>query len=94
MIDGFNIYSKKELNVKDLINKVGINEEDVLVINKVEQWADKKNEKVVIEYMGILDEECTDHYIGYHYYDVTLFGEQLKQKFENLNIKDVIIDME
>lgn len=94
MTDGFNIYSKNELNVKNLLDKVGINESDVLFMDRIEQWADKENQKMVIEYNGILDEECTDDYIGYHYYNVTLFAEQLKQRFENLNMKDVIIDME
>ena len=56
--------------------------------------ADKKNENLVIEYRGLLDEEDSEEYPGYHYYDVTIFNSILKEKFKDKNIKGVIIDME
>ena len=34
------------------------------------------NENLVIEYRGLLDEEDSEEYPGYHYYDVTIFNRK------------------
>lgn len=94
MVDGLNIFSKEKININELISELGIENSDVFFINKTEEWANKKNENLVIEYRGLLDEEDSEEYPGYHYYDVTIFNSILKEKFKDKNIKGVIIDME
>lgn len=93
MVDGLNIFSKEKLDLDKLIAALEIDRKDVFFINKTEEWANKGKQKLVIEYHGLLDEN-DDEYPGYHYYDVTIFNNAIKDKFKNIKLKDIIIDME
>ncbi len=92
--DGCNLYTRDKINKEELINKLDIAKNDILFVENADDWLKKKNEKIVIEYHGILDNDEDDKYIGFHYYDVTLCGKNLKQKFEKLNNKDFVVDTE
>lgn len=92
MVEGLNIYSKEKINKNKLIVALDIDSKDVFFINNTEEWVNKKNQNVVIEYRGVLDEEDSDKYIGYHYYDVTIFNSNIKEKFSNIKLKDIIIE--
>ena len=94
MVDGLNIFSKEKIDLDKLIEVLEIDKKDVFFINKTEEWADKGKQNLVIEYRGLLDDEDNDEYPGYHYYDVTIFNNVIKDKFKNIKLKDIIIDME
>lgn len=93
MVDGLNIFSKEKIDLDKLIATLGIDKKDVFFINKTEEWADKGKQNLVIEYHGLLDEN-DEEYPGYHYYDATIFNNAIKDKFKNIKLDNVIIDME
>ncbi|MDB1935265.1 hypothetical protein PMY12_18575 [Clostridium tertium] len=92
MIDGLNLYCKNKINKEEIIKAIGIKESDILFINNVDEWINKKDENIVVEYNGVLDEE--DDYPGYHYYGVTLFNCNIKNKFNSLKKLDIIVDFD
>lgn len=68
---GTTILTKKKLDKEELIKGVcsilGIRNKDVMYIEDIKDWINKKNEVVVIEYNGITDDEIAN---GMHVYDI------------------------
>ncbi|WP_446897441.1 hypothetical protein ACSVC9_10485 [Clostridium sp. LBM24168] len=94
MYDGCNLYTKDKIDRDELIEKLDIAKDDILFVESTDDWLKRKNEKIVIEYNGILDDEEDEGYNGFHYYDVSLYRKNLKQKFEKLNDKNFVVDTE
>lgn len=92
MIDGCNLLSKNKIDIKKLINDIELTDENVLFVQEADDWLKRKNENVVIEYNGVLGEDDTDDYVGYHYYNVSLFVEGIKENFRSL--KDIIVEFD
>lgn len=92
--DGCNLYTKDKIDKEDLTKKLGIEKKDILFVDNINDWLKRKNESIVVEYNGVLDDESGDRYIGFHYYAVSLYEENLKQKFEKLNSEDFVVDTE
>lgn len=92
--DGCNLYTKDKIDKGELIKKLNITKNDILFVENIDDWLKRKNEKIVIEYNGILDDEEGEEYAGFHYYDVSLYEKNLKQKFEELNNKNFVVDTE
>lgn len=92
MKDGCNIFSKELLDIKQVIQILGLDPNDVMYMEDVEDWLKKENESIVIEFNGLLDDE-DDEYPGYYYYNITFFEYGIKDKFKKLANKDIIVDM-
>lgn len=57
MVDGLNLYCISKINKKEIIKMIGVEDSEILFIDNVEGWINKKNEKIVIEFIGVLDDE-------------------------------------
>lgn len=90
--DGLNIYSKKEIDIKRLAKYLNINVSNILLVIKADDWINRTKENIVIENKGVLEED--DEYRGYIYYYVNLFEDGLKDRFNNIDDENIIIDME
>ncbi|WP_300856048.1 hypothetical protein, partial [uncultured Clostridium sp.] len=77
MVDGLNLYCISKIDKKEIIKMIGVEDSEILFIDNVEGWINKKNEKIVIEFIGVLDDE--DDYPGYYCYEVSLFVENIKE---------------
>ena len=94
MIDGLNLYCKNKFNENIIIETLGIDRDELLFIEDVNGWVEKKNESIVVEYEGVLNAEDNDDYVGYHFYEVTLFKDNIKNKFNSLKKLDIIVDFD
>lgn len=92
MVDGLNIFCKEKIDKEKVIETLGISKDNILFIDGLEGWADKKKEEIVIEYKGLMTEE--DEHPGYYLYDVSLDKSELKDIFNKLENENTIIDME
>lgn len=70
-MNGTTILTKEKLDknilIKGVCNVLGIQNKDIMYIEDIDEWANKKNEIVVIEYDGITDDEIAN---GMHMYDI------------------------
>lgn len=89
MVDGLNLYCISKIDKKEIIKMIGVEDSEILFIDNVEGWINKKNEKIVIEFIGVLDDE--DDYPGYYCYEVSLFVENIKEIFKKINDKNIIV---
>ncbi|WP_297991488.1 hypothetical protein [uncultured Clostridium sp.] len=92
MVDGLNLYCISKIDKKEIIKMIGVEDSEILFIDNVEGWINKKNEKIVIEFIGVLDDE--DDYPGYYCYEVSLFVENIKEIFKKINDKNIIVDFD
>lgn len=92
MVDGLNLYCISKIDKKEIIKMIGVEDSEILFIDNVEGWINKKNEKIVIEFIGVLDDE--DDYPGYYCYEVSLFVENIKESFKKINDKNIIVDFD
>lgn len=92
MVDGLNLYCKNKFTENVIIEALGINKDEILFIEDANGWLKKSKENIVIEYKGVFDDE--DDYPGYHFYEVTLFKNNVKNKFNTLKKLDIIVDFD
>lgn len=90
--DGLNIYSKKEIDINKFAEYLNVNASNILLVIKADDWINRTKENIVIENKGLLEED--DEYQGYIYYYVNLFEDGLKDRFNNIDDENIIIDME
>ncbi|SKA99379.1 hypothetical protein SAMN05443428_13525 [Caloramator quimbayensis] len=68
---GTTILAKEKLDkgvlVKAICSILGVNNDNVMYIEDINDWVNKKNEVAVIEYNGITDDEIAN---GMHVYDI------------------------
>lgn len=87
-MDSREIFSPRLLNDDDMINAaingLNVNKENVLIIRTPDEWEKRNNETVVFESVGLLDEGDTEEYIGYYYYNIYLYEDNLLGKLKNL----------
>lgn len=90
---GLNVLTKKELNPNDIIDRLNLKSENILFINKNDDW-NKFNDdiKTIIEHNGILEDEDDEKYAGYNYYDVSTDLEKVRDAFVNIKDPDMIIE--
>lgn len=91
------IYTKNKFKDNELIDAItktlNIGKEEVLIIKNSNGWLKKENQSVVVEYNGLLDDEDTDQYIGYYYYDIWFDNDKninLLKTLEN-NLGDGVV---
>lgn len=94
MVDGLNLYCKKKFNENIIIETLGFERDEILFIEDTNGWLRKNKESIVVEYKGLFDDEDDENYAGYHFYEVTLFKDNIKNKFNSLKKLDIIVDFD
>lgn len=94
MVDGLNLYCKKKFNENIIIETLGFERDEILFIEDTNGWLRKSKESIVVEYKGLFDDEDDEDYPGYHFYEVTLFKDNIKNKFNSLKKLDIIVDFD
>lgn len=92
MIDGLNLYCINKIDKKEISEMIGIEDSEILFIDNIEGWINKRNEKIVIEFIGILDDE--DDYPGYYCYEISLFVDNIKENFKRIKARNIIVDFD
>lgn len=102
-MEGCCMFTKSKLKIEEIKNTtakvLGIEESDICLVEEIDDWAERDNQPIVIEYNGFLDEEDDkeDDYYGYHYYDIWYDNKKFEEKLKELEkafSTEVIIDME
>lgn len=96
-MDSREIFSKKRLTEKQLIraamNAFDVNEDDILIVNKSDDWLKRNNRNIIFEFKSKLDSD-DEEYPDYYYYDIFFdipVLNKLKKLNKELEVDDLII---
>lgn len=82
------LFSIKLLTDDEMINAaitaLDVSKENILIIHKSDGWLKRKDESIVFESVGLLDESDTDDYIGYYYYNIYFYENEFLHKLKCL----------
>lgn len=96
-MDTREIFSKSKFTDKQLINAAvnafAVKEEDVLVVNKSDDWLKRNNRPIIFEFKAKLDSD-DEEYPSYYYYDIFFdipVLERLRNLKKYLNTEDLVV---
>ncbi|EDK35280.1 hypothetical protein [Clostridium kluyveri] len=88
MMDSRELFSKRKLADDELIRAavkiLKVETKDVLIVNEVNDWLKRDKQSIVFEYTGLLNEEDTDDYIGYYYYNIYFYKDEFLSRLKQL----------
>lgn len=87
-MDSRELFSTNILTDEEMINAaikaLELSKEDVLIIHMPDDWLKRKDESIVFESMGLLDEGDTEEYIGYYYYNIYFYDNKYLSNLKRL----------
>lgn len=92
MLEGLNLFCKEKVDKYKLAKVLKEKEDNILMIDTFSKFTERKDQEIVVLDIGISDEE--DEYPEYYIYDISLFRDDLKQKFKDLEDENIVVYMD
>lgn len=88
MMDSRELFSANILTDDEIINAaikaLNVDKKEILIIRNPDGWINKKEESIIFESMGLLDEGDTEEYIGCYYYNIYFKSNEFLDKIKLL----------